>query len=151
MKTPHFIAMRNTWILDQLAQAYLKGMVRFCGVSSSIDSDRATRFRSGFWHKLQEAFWIQYSLSPRHGWANWANSSNPRIYALSMRNTFQTSFGWAVSADWVLLQQQLPCQHRDDPLWSAVWSTVQNSIVLAGEWRHTDRWTRTNLGNCLEG
>ena len=55
-KTAHFIAMRNTWTLEQLARAYLEEIVRLYGVPSSIMSDRDTRFQSGFWQKLQEAF-----------------------------------------------------------------------------------------------
>ena len=55
-KSAHFLAMRNTWILDQLARAYLEEIVRLHGVPSSIVSDWDTRFQSGFWQKLQEAF-----------------------------------------------------------------------------------------------
>ena len=55
-KSAHFIAMRNTWTLDQLARAYLEEIVQLHGVPSSIVSDRDTRFQSGFWQKLQEAF-----------------------------------------------------------------------------------------------
>ena len=55
-KTAHFIAMRNTWTLDQLARAYLEEIVRLHGVPSSILSDRDTRFQSTFWQKLQEVF-----------------------------------------------------------------------------------------------
>ena len=38
-KMTHFIAMRNTWTLDQLAQAYLEEIVKLHGVPSSIVSD----------------------------------------------------------------------------------------------------------------
>jgi len=55
-KTTHFMAMRNTGTLDQLARAYLKEVVRLHGVPNSIVSDRDTRFQSGFWRKLPEAF-----------------------------------------------------------------------------------------------
>jgi len=43
-KIMHFIVMRNTWTLDQLARAYLEEIVRLHGVPSSIVSDRDTRF-----------------------------------------------------------------------------------------------------------
>ena len=43
-KTAHFIAMRNTWTLDELARAYLEEIVRLHGVPSSIVLDRDTRF-----------------------------------------------------------------------------------------------------------
>ena len=38
-KSAHFIAMVNTWTLDQLARAYLNEIVRLHGVPSSIVSD----------------------------------------------------------------------------------------------------------------
>jgi len=55
-KAAHFIAMRNTWTLDQLARAYLEEIVWLHEVPSSIVSDQDTRFQSRFWQKLQEAF-----------------------------------------------------------------------------------------------
>jgi len=56
IKTAHFIAMRNTLILGQLAWAYLEEIVLLHGVPSSIVSDRHIRFQSRFWQKPQEAF-----------------------------------------------------------------------------------------------
>jgi len=55
-KSAHFIAMRNTWALDQLARAYLMEVVQLHGVPSSIVSGRNTRFQSEFRQKLQESF-----------------------------------------------------------------------------------------------
>jgi len=55
-KSAHFITMKNTRTLDQLARAYLEEIVRLHGVLSSIVSDRDTRFQSRFWQKLQEVF-----------------------------------------------------------------------------------------------
>jgi len=55
-KSAHFIAMKNTWTLDQLARAYVEEIVRLHGVPSSIVSDRDTWFQFGFWQKLQEVF-----------------------------------------------------------------------------------------------
>ena len=43
-KSTNFIVMENTWTLDQLAHAYLGGIVRLHGVPSSIDTNRDTRF-----------------------------------------------------------------------------------------------------------
>jgi len=54
--TAHFIAMRNTWTLDQLARAYLEEIVRLHKVPSSIVSDQGSRLQSGFWQKLQGVF-----------------------------------------------------------------------------------------------
>ena len=55
-KMTHFIAKRNTWTLDQLARAYREEIVRLHGVPRSIVSNQDTRFQSGFWQKVQEAF-----------------------------------------------------------------------------------------------
>ena len=38
-RTTHFIAMQNTWTLDQLAMESLEETVRLHGVTSSIVSD----------------------------------------------------------------------------------------------------------------
>jgi len=43
-KTAHFVAMRNTWTLDQLARAYMEEIVRLLGVPSSIVLERDIRF-----------------------------------------------------------------------------------------------------------
>jgi len=45
-KSTHFIALRNTWTLDQLARAYLEEIVWLHGVPSSIVSDRDTLDRN---------------------------------------------------------------------------------------------------------
>ena len=64
-KTTHFIALRNTWTLDQLALSYLKKIVRLHGVPSSMASDRDTRFQLGFWQKLHESFGTSLHFSTK--------------------------------------------------------------------------------------
>ncbi|KAL2938982.1 Transposon Ty3-I Gag-Pol polyprotein [Bienertia sinuspersici] len=54
-KTARFIAMKDTWNMKQLADAYMKEVVRLHGVPTDIVSDRDSRFLSHFWGKLQEA------------------------------------------------------------------------------------------------
>jgi len=56
IKAMRFIAMGNTWTLDQFARAYLEEIVWLHRVPSSIVSNQDIRFQSGFWQKLQEAF-----------------------------------------------------------------------------------------------
>jgi len=48
IKTMDFIALRNSYTLDQLARAYLEEIVRLHEVPSSVVSDRDTRIYSGF-------------------------------------------------------------------------------------------------------
>jgi hypothetical protein len=47
-KVAHFIAMKNTWTMEQMANAYVKEIVRLHGVPKSIVSDRDTRFQAYF-------------------------------------------------------------------------------------------------------
>jgi len=49
--------------LAQLAQLYLKEIVRLHGVPSSIVSDRDPRFTSRFWQSLQEAMGSKLRMS----------------------------------------------------------------------------------------
>ena len=51
-KSAHFIALANTWTLDQLTRAYLNEVVCFHGVLSSIVFGRETRFQARFLQKL---------------------------------------------------------------------------------------------------
>jgi len=48
-KSAHFLAMEDTWTLDQLPHAYLDGIFCLHGVPSSIVSDWYTKFQAGFW------------------------------------------------------------------------------------------------------
>ena len=73
---------------------------------------------------VQDTVTLQYSFSPSHKWADWENYSNAGGYAASMSFRLQASLIWAASTDWVFLQQQLPCQHRDGPIRSVAWPTV---------------------------
>src|ERR1044071_7665033 len=62
-KVAHFIVMKNTWTMEQMANAYVKEIVKLHGVPKSIVSDRDTRFQEHFWKKLQEAFGTQLKFS----------------------------------------------------------------------------------------
>ena len=107
-KTAHFIAMKNTWTLDQLIRVYLEEIVRLHRVPSSIVSYWDTKFQSGILAKaargVRDTVTLQYDLSPSHGWTYWENYSNPGGYVVSMCFGFQASLGWTVSIDRVFLQ-----------------------------------------------
>ena len=47
-KSAHFLAIKMTVTLEQLAQLYVKEIVRLHGIPKSIISDRDTRFTSHF-------------------------------------------------------------------------------------------------------
>ena len=48
-KTTHFIPVKMTYSLDQLAQIYIDEIVSLHGVPASIVSDRDPRSTSKFW------------------------------------------------------------------------------------------------------
>ncbi|KAL5545990.1 hypothetical protein UlMin_005677 [Ulmus minor] len=48
-KSAHFIPIRTTFSLEQLADLYVREIVRLHGVPKSIVSDRDARFTSKFW------------------------------------------------------------------------------------------------------
>ena len=62
-KTARFIPIRDTWGASKLAEVYMKEIVRFHGVPTSIVSDRDAKFLSNFWKKFQEALGTQLRLS----------------------------------------------------------------------------------------
>ncbi|XP_021722419.1 uncharacterized protein LOC110689899 [Chenopodium quinoa] len=55
-KIARFIAIKDTWNVNQLADAYVKEIMRLHGVAKDIISDRDPRFLSKFWEILQQAF-----------------------------------------------------------------------------------------------
>ena len=54
-KSAHFLAIRNNYSLNQLAELYVDEIVKLHGVTISIVSDRDPKFTSRFWPKLQKA------------------------------------------------------------------------------------------------
>ena len=54
-KSAHFLAIRNNFSLNRLAELYVDEIVKLHGVPVSIVSDRDPRFTSRFWPKLQKA------------------------------------------------------------------------------------------------
>ncbi|KAJ9558505.1 hypothetical protein OSB04_013119 [Centaurea solstitialis] len=51
-KSAHFLAIRESYTSEQLAELYVKEVVRRHGVPVSIISDRDTRFTSRFWERF---------------------------------------------------------------------------------------------------
>ena len=54
-KSAHFLLVRIDYLLDKLAELYIKEIARLHGIPISMISDRDPRFTSRFWGKLQEA------------------------------------------------------------------------------------------------
>ena len=62
-KSAHFLPINIGFPIAQLAEIYIKEIVRLHGVPSSIVSDRDPRFTSRFWKSLQEALGSKLRLS----------------------------------------------------------------------------------------
>jgi hypothetical protein len=62
-KTARFIPIKDTWNMEQRADAYVKNIVRYHGVPKTIVSDRDPNFLSHFWQALQEALGTKLNFS----------------------------------------------------------------------------------------
>jgi len=62
-KAAHFLAIKATFTSEQLANLYIKEIVRLHGVPYSIVSDRDTKFVSRFWQGFQRAMGTELRLS----------------------------------------------------------------------------------------
>ena len=62
-KSAHFLAITKTQSLEDLAQLYIKEIVRLHGIPLSIISDRDPRFTARFWKSLQAAMGTQLKFS----------------------------------------------------------------------------------------
>jgi len=62
-KSAHFLPINISYPVSQLAEIYIRDIVKLHGVPSSIVSDRDPRFTSRFWKSLQEALGSKLKLS----------------------------------------------------------------------------------------
>jgi len=62
-KSAHFILINISLPVAQLAEIYIREIVKVHGIPSSIVSDRDPRFTSRFWKSLQEALGSKLRLS----------------------------------------------------------------------------------------
>src|SRR5574344_3113193 len=62
-KSAHFLPVRTTFTVDQLAELYVREIVRLHGVPKSIVSDRDPKFTSKFWQSLQRAMGTKLKFS----------------------------------------------------------------------------------------
>jgi len=54
-KVAHFIAVRNDYRVENLADLYVDNILRLHGAPMSIVSDRGTHYVSKFWKSLHKA------------------------------------------------------------------------------------------------
>ncbi|KAL5578280.1 hypothetical protein UlMin_019979 [Ulmus minor] len=73
-KSAHFLPIRVTYSLEQLANLYVQEIVRLHGVPTSIISDRDSRFTSTFWRNVQQAMGTKLK-SPVH----WYETGETRL------------------------------------------------------------------------
>ncbi|KAL9992436.1 putative nucleotidyltransferase, Ribonuclease H [Helianthus debilis subsp. tardiflorus] len=62
-KSAHFLPMKETFSMDQLAKLYVNEIVSLHGIPLSIVSDRDSRFTSHFWSSFQKAMGTKLNLS----------------------------------------------------------------------------------------
>jgi len=62
-KSAHFLAIKTTFNAEQLADLYIKEIVRLHAIPLSIISDRDTKFSSRFWRGFQIAMGTEVHLS----------------------------------------------------------------------------------------
>ena len=62
-KSAHFLAIKETFSLQRLAELFVQEIVRLHGVPVSIVSDRDARFTSKFWRSLQQALGTKLHFS----------------------------------------------------------------------------------------
>ena len=62
-KSAHFISIKTTFSLEQLADLYMQEIVRLHRVPKSIVSDRDARFTSKFWRSVQRAMGTTLNFS----------------------------------------------------------------------------------------
>jgi hypothetical protein len=59
-KVAHFIPVKTTYFVPQLAELYISRIVCLHGVPKKIVSDRGTQFTSRFWERFHEALDTQF-------------------------------------------------------------------------------------------
>jgi len=62
-KSTHFIPVRDTYEVADIARVFINEIIRFHGVPKNIISDRDSRFTSRFWICMQSALGTQLNLS----------------------------------------------------------------------------------------
>ncbi|CAN6487310.1 unnamed protein product [Victoria cruziana] len=62
-KSAHFLAIRASTPLENLAELYVSEIVRLHGIPRTIVSDRDPRFTSRFWKAFQNALGTQLKMS----------------------------------------------------------------------------------------
>ncbi|KAJ0550242.1 putative nucleotidyltransferase, Ribonuclease H [Helianthus annuus] len=62
-KSAHFLPMKETFSMEQLAKLYVNEIVSLHGIPLSIVSDRDSHFTSHFWRSFQKAIGTKLNLS----------------------------------------------------------------------------------------
>lgn len=62
-KSAHFLAINNTYSLDQYTNVYIREIVRLHGVPTVIVSDKDPKFTSRIWKSLHQAIGTRLSFS----------------------------------------------------------------------------------------
>jgi hypothetical protein len=63
IKSAHFISVRDTYDVTNVARVFVNEVIHLHGIPKNIISDRDSRFTSRFWTSLQSALGTQLNLS----------------------------------------------------------------------------------------
>ena len=81
-KSDHFILVRDTYDVTDVARVFVSEVIHFHGIPKKIISDRDSKFTSRFWTSLQSALGTQLNLSttyhPKTDGKNESKSSHGR-------------------------------------------------------------------------
>ena len=62
-KVAHFIPVKTTYLASEVAQVFIREIVRLHGVPKKIVSDRDAKFTSKFWKELFAGLGIEFTFS----------------------------------------------------------------------------------------
>jgi hypothetical protein len=143
-KVAHFIPVKTTYSRARLAELYMSQIVclheyqrRSCWAEAPNSPPNFGR--SSMSHGRQAEF--QLSLSSTDWWSNVKDQPDLRRYGETLHLEVWKKLGQESTLCKILIQQQLPSQHRDGTVWSPIWMIVPNSAVLKSDWRMLGIWT----------
>ena len=94
-KSAHFIPINISFPISQLAEIYIREIVKLHGVPSSIVSNRDPRFTSRFWNSLQEALGSKLRLSSAYHPQGGTWDSQLPLIEFTYNNSYHSSIGMA--------------------------------------------------------
>ena len=101
-KSAHFLPIKITYSLEQLADLYVKEIVRLHGVPRSIILDRDSRFTLAFWRSVQRAMGTKLKFSTAFHLQTYGQTERTIQTLEDMLRACVMDFkgAWSLSASW---------------------------------------------------